>query len=195
MGVAPFDDPSWSHSDHPTESSPRRPRNPGRCRHLPRQWCRRALSPGIVGLTSSCETSAPRPPLRTRFAPRPPDRVTCRWRVATVDVGQRCPHEHAGRPDSQARQGPLAQLAEHRTFNPRVVGSSPTGPTVSSTPGRTGTSVHSRVHRLRLQVRPEPSVPARHPSPRPGSSSARRGCSWDHVTCEDRRHLEGQAPP
>ena len=25
--------------------------------------------------------------------------------------------------------GPLAQLAEHRTFNPRVVGSSPTGPT------------------------------------------------------------------
>src|SRR4051794_36635024 len=25
--------------------------------------------------------------------------------------------------------GPLAQLAEQRTFNPRVVGSSPTGPT------------------------------------------------------------------
>src|SRR5689334_4970345 len=28
-------------------------------------------------------------------------------------------------------QGPLAQLAEQRTFNPRVVGSSPTGPTVT----------------------------------------------------------------
>src|SRR6478735_9371097 len=27
------------------------------------------------------------------------------------------------------RQGPLAQLVEHRTFNPWVVGSSPTGPT------------------------------------------------------------------
>src|ERR671916_343645 len=27
--------------------------------------------------------------------------------------------------------GPLAQLAEQRTFNPRVVGSSPTGPTPS----------------------------------------------------------------
>ena len=27
--------------------------------------------------------------------------------------------------------GPLAQLAEQRTFNPRVVGSSPTGPTNS----------------------------------------------------------------
>jgi hypothetical protein len=26
-------------------------------------------------------------------------------------------------------RGPLAQLAEQRTFNPRVVGSSPTGPT------------------------------------------------------------------
>ena len=25
--------------------------------------------------------------------------------------------------------GPLAQLAEHRTFNPQVVGSNPTGPT------------------------------------------------------------------
>src|SRR5690606_20158834 len=28
--------------------------------------------------------------------------------------------------------GPLAQLAEQRTFNPRVVGSSPTGPTEGS---------------------------------------------------------------
>ena len=28
-----------------------------------------------------------------------------------------------------ARVGPLAQLAEHRTFNPQVVGSNPTGPT------------------------------------------------------------------
>ena len=31
-----------------------------------------------------------------------------------------------------ARPGPLAQLAEQRTFNPRVVGSSPTGPTSKS---------------------------------------------------------------
>jgi hypothetical protein len=35
--------------------------------------------------------------------------------------------------------GPLAQLVEHRTFNPWVVGSSPTGPTLSpkewKTPG------------------------------------------------------------
>ena len=29
----------------------------------------------------------------------------------------------------QDNAGPLAQLAEQRTFNPRVVGSSPTGPT------------------------------------------------------------------
>ena len=28
--------------------------------------------------------------------------------------------------------GPLAQLAEHRTFNPQVVGSNPTGPTNSA---------------------------------------------------------------
>ena len=31
-----------------------------------------------------------------------------------------------------ARVGPLAQLAEHRTFNPQVVGSNPTGPTIFS---------------------------------------------------------------
>src|SRR5690606_18117172 len=31
-----------------------------------------------------------------------------------------------------AGRGPLAQLAEQRTFNPRVVGSSPTGPTFST---------------------------------------------------------------
>src|SRR5918997_254535 len=31
---------------------------------------------------------------------------------------------------SSAPTGPLAQLAEQRTFNPRVVGSIPTGPTV-----------------------------------------------------------------
>jgi hypothetical protein len=29
-------------------------------------------------------------------------------------------------------RGPLAQLAEQRTFNPRVVGSSPTGPTMTA---------------------------------------------------------------
>jgi hypothetical protein len=34
-------------------------------------------------------------------------------------------------------RGPLAQLAEQRTFNPRVVGSSPTGPT-SKVPSQVG---------------------------------------------------------
>src|SRR6478609_11744672 len=33
--------------------------------------------------------------------------------------------------------GPLAQLAEQRTFNPRVVGSSPTGPTLPVVGART----------------------------------------------------------
>src|SRR3954463_2603694 len=33
------------------------------------------------------------------------------------------------RPAGGGSAGPLAQLAEQRTFNPRVVGSSPTGPT------------------------------------------------------------------
>ena len=32
--------------------------------------------------------------------------------------------------DRLVRYGPVAQLAEHRAFNPRVVGSSPTGPTL-----------------------------------------------------------------
>ncbi len=43
-----------------------------------------------------------------------------------------CPRRHGSRDDfrsSGSCPGPLAQLAEHRTFNPRVVGSSPTGPT------------------------------------------------------------------
>src|SRR6478609_3789047 len=39
------------------------------------------------------------------------------------------------------RQGPLAQLVEHRTFNPWVVGSSPTGPTHTS-PGARLALVH-----------------------------------------------------
>ena len=131
---APFDDPSWSLSDHPTESSLARARNPARPPTGPVGVRRAALSPGFLGLASSCETSAPDPPLGTRFAPGPPDRVICRWRVAPVDADQhsarRLLPRRAGRHDSQARRGPLAQLAEHRTFNPRVVGSSPTGPTL-----------------------------------------------------------------
>ena len=46
-----------------------------------------------------------------------------------------CPRRHGPRDDSRSSglcPGPLAQLAEHRTFNPRVVGSSPTGPTSQS---------------------------------------------------------------
>ena len=35
-------------------------------------------------------------------------------------------------PEVPPYAGPLAQLAEQRTFNPRVVGSSPTGPTTST---------------------------------------------------------------
>jgi len=34
-------------------------------------------------------------------------------------------------PERYTGAGPLAQLVEHRTFNPRVVGSSPTGPTTT----------------------------------------------------------------
>ena len=38
-------------------------------------------------------------------------------------------HRLDRRERKRASMGPLAQLAEQRTFNPRVVGSSPTGPT------------------------------------------------------------------
>jgi hypothetical protein len=45
-----------------------------------------------------------------------------------TDLG--CPRLSRRPPDeSPVPPGPLAQLAEQRTFNPRVVGSSPTGPT------------------------------------------------------------------
>jgi len=37
-------------------------------------------------------------------------------------------------PERYTSAGPLAQLVEHRTFNPRVVGSSPTGPTTTHFP-------------------------------------------------------------
>ena len=36
----------------------------------------------------------------------------------------------------QQLEGPLAQLVEHRTFNPRVVGSIPTGPTLLAKSGK-----------------------------------------------------------
>ena len=39
------------------------------------------------------------------------------------------PLSHPGVEESRLSHGPLAQLAEQRTFNPWVVGSSPTGPT------------------------------------------------------------------
>ena len=49
---------------------------------------------------------------------------------AEREPGRRGPAaEDARHPVSLSAQGPLAQLVEHRTFNPRVVGSSPTGPT------------------------------------------------------------------
>jgi hypothetical protein len=55
----------------------------------------------------------------------------CGWRryaetEASLHVSSRSPSKFgAGR-----THGAIAQLAEHRTFNPRVVGSIPTGPTI-----------------------------------------------------------------
>lgn len=57
--------------------------------------------------------------------------VHCGWRrnaetEVSLHVSSRSPSKFgAGR-----TYGTIAQLAEHRTFNPRVVGSIPTGPTI-----------------------------------------------------------------
>jgi hypothetical protein len=49
-----------------------------------------------------------------------------------VATGVRTPTERARRLSTLSPAAPLAQLAEHRTFNPLVVGSSPTGGTSTS---------------------------------------------------------------
>ena len=56
------------------------------------------------------------------------------------EIEKRCPHSDVSDTIVQSRlhastspqNGPLAQLAEHRTFNPGVVGSTPTRPTYIS---------------------------------------------------------------
>jgi hypothetical protein len=52
-----------------------------------------------------------------------------------------------------APTGPLAQLAEQRTFNPRVVGSIPTGPTLAECPARTSTPGSGGRSGVHLDVR------------------------------------------
>ena len=72
----------------------------------------------------------PRP---TVFAPGPsPKHGHGRSRIGWPVGGD--PHNYlaAARISAKRAPGPLAQLAEQRTFNPRVVGSSPTGPTTVS---------------------------------------------------------------
>ena len=61
--------------------------------------------------------------------------------------------------------GPLAQLAEQRTFNPRVVGSSPTGPTkhqfsrlFHTTDGSLGMNVPEAFPRCHLSCHQETTV-------------------------------------
>src|SRR5262249_9473444 len=55
---------------------------------------------------------------------------------ASCSSGEAVPLQHAagrrGAPDTLDREGPLAQLAEHRAFNPQVQGSSPWRPTRTS---------------------------------------------------------------
>src|SRR4051812_2834482 len=60
-----------------------------------------------------------------------PDRVEILRPVSPGVRSRRCPGSVAGGRASGrlVPHGPLAQLAEQRTFNPRVVGSIPTGPT------------------------------------------------------------------
>jgi hypothetical protein len=64
------------------------------------------------------------------FAPRVQKWQSRIWSCATAPF-RRVGSGDATRsvPTRVASRGPLAQLAEQRTFNPRVVGSSPTGPT------------------------------------------------------------------
>jgi hypothetical protein len=55
--------------------------------------------------------------------------------MVTWEVGEReLPMTCKTVPLGPRGRGPLAQLAEQRTFNPRVVGSSPTGPTAREGP-------------------------------------------------------------
>jgi len=76
--------------------------------------------------------------------------------------------------DKCAGPGPLAQLAEHRTFNPRVVGSSPTGPTASGRRrGRGKTSVFACLSLVAgLAVTLLPSANRSCPNPTRGPSVA-----------------------
>ena len=60
--------------------------------------------------------SKPREPASDKMGPRACGSVLPRVIPTVLPTNSPCP-------------GPLAQLAEQRTFNPRVVGSSPTGPT------------------------------------------------------------------
>lgn len=77
------------------------------------------------------------PPPGGGGAPRVTRPTASRQQFAPMATACRSRRPNAGR---LASPGPLAQLAEQRTFNPRVVGSSPTGPTVPGflTSQRTG---------------------------------------------------------
>ena len=63
-------------------------------------------------------------------------------------------------------RGPLAQLAEQRTFNPRVVGSSPTGPTTGPTSVAPG-----KVSPCPLPSRKAPRAPRRPPVTTPATEA------------------------
>ena len=81
------------------------------------------------------------------------------------------------------RGGPLAQLAEQGTFNPKVVGSIPTRPTIENRPpstsglGRHPFKVVARV-RIPLGAPRDPSEPLRHPTGRLRCVRGRPAARW-----------------
>ncbi len=128
---------------------------------------------------------------RGRVAPAPAgEGAGARGRRASLGPGcRRSQFHHALSLASggfSAPAGPLAQLAEQRTFNPRVVGSIPTGPTVNAQV--------SAEHRV---SRPRPSAARSAVSPHERESPPRRGGrrrrSGRHRTSPSTR--PGSSPP
>jgi hypothetical protein len=134
-------------------------------------------------------------------APRSAQPVTGSDTVCPRERGRREPQGRC--PDEDlASLGPLAQLAEQRTFNPRVVGSIPTGPTkpqVSDLTAHWQSAERNRRGRTAAEVAPNVRVktPPRggqnrglHRPVRPGRTAPRAQTRPSHHRhAAPRRHL------
>ena len=116
-----------------------------RCIHDRRLRSRRLPCDGHRAAANQGQCRRPR---RRETAPRPGCAILPpgTWSLGPARVV--CPRFAGPEPP---RPGPLAQLAEQRTFNPRVVGSSPTGPTEPSVRFAPPSPAHP------LRVTPDPA--------------------------------------